>query len=208
MKVVVPARVNGCRWRQLSRQVVTDHWMGFGVTLVFADDGGEVFSRGGSINSAVRHLPDNEIVVAADADILADFDAVEQAIEMARDGGLVQPFDRVQYLDESWTRIEWDFEATTATPLFGGLNVFSVDTWRQAGGFLRQFRGWGCEDVAFAYQCAVMVAPTRRVEATVTHLWHPKTGEFAAANNGDVLADVVAATTREELQEVLNVLSA
>ena len=189
MRVVIPSRVDTCVWRQLACQVVTDHWLRFGWTPTFVDDGGKVFSRGESINLAVRDLPDDTVVVAGDADVLVDFDAVEQAIEMANDGGLVQPFDRIQYLDASWMRVEWEFEATDVTPLLGGVNVFSVGTWRQAGGF-PEFRGWGCEDVAFAHRCAAATVPTRRVAATVTHLWHPKTGDYAAVDNSAELAKV------------------
>lgn len=205
MRVVVPFRA-GCEYREYAWELVRAYWNSHGIDPIVADDGGEVFSRGGSINKAVEGLPDDEIIVAVDADLVVDIAAVNEAVELARIPGLVQPYDRIQYLDRSWSRVEWDFTFSTSTPLFGGANVFSVETWKRAKGFLSAFRGWGCEDIAFAHQCAVATQPWRRVHSTLTHLWHPKTGAYAATDNGALMAQVLATETIGDLEMVARAL--
>lgn len=202
MRVVVPVRTGDCEYRELAWHLVRDHWRSHDIEPIEVDDDGEVFSRGGSINRAIEGLPDDEIVVAVDADIVVDIAAVEDAVRLAAEPGLVQPYDRIQYLDSDWRRVEWDFTSSPATPLFGGANVFSVETWRRAGGFLPAFRGWGCEDVAFAHQCEIAIRPWRRVHSTLTHLWHPKTGRYVEIDNGPLMARVLACGTPDELKEV------
>lgn len=209
MKVVVPLRTSDCEYRQLAWELCRQQWIDRGIEPIETDDGGEVFSRGGSINQAVESLDDDDVVVVVDADLVVDMDAIDQAVEFAEaEPGLVQPYDRIHYLDQAWRRVEWDFGASSTTPLFGAANVFSKWTWERAGGFLSAFRGWGCEDIAFVHQNNVMVAPWRRSSGTLTHLWHPKGGAYGATNNHDLLARVISAGTRDELAEVINVLSA
>lgn len=209
MNVVVPLRTTACEYRRLAWELCREQWLDRGITPIETDDGGEVFSRGGSINQAVEALNDDEIVVVVDADLVVDMGAVDEAVRLAsEEPGLVQPYDRIQYLDQAWRRVEWDFGASSTTPLFGAANVFTKETWKRAGGFLAAFRGWGCEDIAFVHQCAVMVAPWRRTHGTLTHLWHPKGGAYGATDNHDLLARVTSAGTRDELAEVIDVLSA
>lgn len=209
MNVVVPLRTTDCEYRRLAWELCREQWLDRGITPIETDDGGEVFSRGGSINQAVEALEDNAVVVVVDADLMVDMDAIDEAVRVAGEApGLVQPYDRIRYFDEAWQRVEWDFRASSSTPLFGAANVFTKETWRRAGGFLAAFRGWGCEDIAFVHQCAVMVAPWRRVTGTIDHLWHPKTGAYVAVDNHDLLAQVTGAETPNELAEVIDALSA
>ena len=209
MNVVVPLRTTACEYRRLAWELCREQWLDRGITPIETDDGGEVFSRGGSINQAVEQLAVDEIVVVVDADLVVDMDAIDRAVALAAEQpGLVQPYDRIQYLDQTWRRVEWDFGYSSTTPLFGAANVFSKETWKRAGGFLPAFRGWGCEDIAFVHQCAVMVAPWRRAHGTLTHLWHPKGGAYGATDNHDLLAQVTGAETPNELAEVIDALSA
>lgn len=202
MRVVVPFRA-GCAYRDLAWELCRQWWVDRGVDPVESDDGGDVFSRGMSINQAVEGLSDDEIVVAADADVILEWDALVEAVDLAVQPGLVQPFDRTEHLDATWTRTEWEFEPSSSTPLLGAVNVFSVETWRRAGGFLPAFRGWGCEDVAFAHQCALTSGPLRRVGGALTHLWHPKHDNDVNWDGAAIMRRVTAARTADELEEVI-----
>lgn len=206
-QVVIPFR-GGCPYRELAKDLVVDTWSGFHVTVV--DDGFEPFSRGASLNQAIEQS-DADVIVATDADVVADFAALETAIRLARESpGLVQPFDQLKYLDETWSHVEWTFSPSEATTLLGGVNVFSRETWELSGGFLPAFRGWGCEDVAFARQCAVLAGPLRRIVASVTHLWHPKVGAYVSPevlqSNHDLMGRVLQASSPEDIQEVIDAL--
>lgn len=163
--------------------------------VIPVDDGGEPFSRAGSVNQGVEAC-DAEVLVIADGDVLVSRDQVFRAVALAvAGGGLVQPYDELRWFSFDATAVllaaPWQafdgsapapaqvFGPSEATPLLGGCNVLSRRTWDAVGGLDRRFRGWGCEDIAFASECAA-VAPTRRVEGPLMHLWHPKTGEYVS----------------------------
>jgi hypothetical protein len=189
--VVVPFRAGDCEWRARSHEVVVGHLRRVlpDADIVDSDVPGEPFSRGAALNAAVR-LSDADVIVAHDADVIADPAAVHEAIRLAAEQpGLVQPFDVMVHTSRATTRKVWDGEPcsggqrwteTRKVPLVGTVNVCSRHTWETAGGWLDAFRGWGCEDVAFAAQCSRLVAPMRRVSGDLVHLWHPKTGKYAA----------------------------
>lgn len=174
--------------------------------VVPVDDGGEPFSRAGSVNLGAEGC-DADVLVIADNDVLISRRQILDAVALAVSGlGLVQPFDELRWFDPAATRVlleqpwrafdqsapapELVFTPCENTPLLGGMNVVSRRTWDAVGGFDRRFRGWGGEDIAFARVCAE-VAPIRRVQGPLMHLWHPKTGAYVAettlARNGALL---------------------
>lgn len=190
-----------------------------------ADDGGDPFSRGGSLNQGVAETG-SDVIVAADADILIGRAQILAAVELAAAApGLVQPFTRLHWYDAARTRAlltaphrafapggpsptyRWNVSPTT--PLLGGLNVLSRETWERAGRWLAAFRGWGHEDIAFAAQCRTLVAPHRKVEGTVHHLFHPKpvatpyASETTIARNTAAMEAVAAADGDPEAMRTL-----
>lgn len=200
-------------WRTITR----GQWQ-----IVTVDAGGDVFSRGLSINDGASQV-DADVIVAADADLLVGRDQMLEAVRLAVESpGLVQPFDRLLWFDERRTKellaapyLPWskrppsptfDWQPNANTPLLGGINVFSRATFDASGGFL-PFRGWGSEDIAFERQCSVLAGPTRRVPGIVAHLHHDKTGAYVAPNlvqANAALADRVAgAKTKAALRKVI-----
>lgn len=163
--------------------------------VVPVDDGGEPFSRAGSVNQGVERS-DAEVLIVADGDVLLSRDQALWAVALAvASPGLVQPFDEMRWygpdatrllLEEPWRAFdgtappaEQTFFPSPTVPLLGACNVLSRRTWDAVGGFDPRFRGWGCEDIAFAQVCAE-VAPTRRVPGPLMHLYHPKTGDYVS----------------------------
>ena len=189
--VVFPFRA-GCPHRETAYRAASTWW----ATAVpeweqiTADDEGDVFSRGGSLNVGISES-DADVIVAADADLLISRTQILEAVELAGSApGLVQPFTRLHWYAEAATAVllehphaafypptppatyRWDVDEST--PLLGGMNVLSRESWERAGGWPTSFRGWGHEDLVFAAQCRTLVAPHRKVAGTVHHLYHPK----------------------------------
>lgn len=186
MLIAVPFRDAGCKWRRRAWERTHEHLAELGEVRVF-DDGGALFSRAGSLNLAFT-LTDADVVVACDADLIVPLDALSEAVGLAATPGMVIPFDRINYLDQH-DGVCWRFKPCENTPLLGGCNVLSRETWLRAGGWDNRFRGWGSEDVAFAQACAE-VAPIRRLNAKAVHLYHPKPrSAYTAAEkaNGELL---------------------
>lgn len=150
-----------------------------GAALLLADSGHEPFNRSASRNLGIRHLPDDEIAVVCDADILPDRQPLHDAIAAAQDGRLHYPFTLCWYLDQDHTgRVLAGAEpqaGTAAAALHGaegGVFVMLAGSWRRIGGMDEQFRGWGYEDNAF---CAVAskTCGAHRHRGVIYHLWHP-----------------------------------
>lgn len=189
MFLIVPWRDTGCPFRREALDYCSSWWSGFGWEWVLADAGGDLFSRADSINAAVaEHDPD--VIVACDADLLVP--GLETAVAMAAEPGMVVPFNEGRYLSATGAKLvyegaspwlvepRWRFFPSAATPLVGGCNVLSRDTFVEVGGWPTGFAGWGHEDVAFAHACE-QHAPIRRVEAPMLHLYHPKGGAYTKA---------------------------
>lgn len=187
VSVIVPWRASDAR-REASWKRVQHEWEGW--DLFTGDDGGEPFSRGGSINLAVREHP-ADVYVIADADTLIGREQVETAVELAAYApGLVVAFDRFAYLTEQGTQQVLDGHQGSWEPLLGfTLNdtvssciALSHDTWETAGGFDPRFRAWGYEDVQLEIVCATLANPTRRIPGTAWHLYHPPARERPTVN--------------------------
>lgn len=189
VNVVVPYRPSDGH-RRAAWHRVQEHWWEAALDLHVADDGGEPFSRGGSINLAVREHP-ADVYVIADADTLVDRRQVEAAVALAAHApGLVVAFDRFAYLSEHGTqqvldRYEGSWEPLMAWSLQNTVSscvALSHETWELAGGFDPRFRAWGYEDVQLEIVCATIAGPTRRIPGTAWHLYHPPVRERPIAN--------------------------
>lgn len=189
MLVVIPWRDTGCEWRRRAYEHVTRHYAAFDV--VATDAGGDLFSRSDSLNEGARGS-DADVICALDADIIIPPAHLMAAAEMALDApGMVLPFTEGRYLGPSATlRVtggaspwlaepRWRFHPDINTPLVGGCNVLSRETFEAVGGWPTGFFGWGNQDIAFADMCE-QVAPLRRIEGPYVHLHHPKTGEYVS----------------------------
>ncbi len=225
--IAVPYRSGGCDWRTRSKATVTAWWRTAlpEFPLVEVDDGGDPFSRGGSLNQAMEtHQPD--VLVAADADMLIGRQQILDAVQAASEApGMVQPFDRLDWYGPVetcrlhqdphlfWPRslpATYSWPVDDQTPLLGGVNVLSRETWEAAGGWLPAFRGWGHEDVAMAVQCRTLAGPHRRLHGHTAHLYHPvrqgkgyDRGEANAPFSAQVLA---AAGDPEAMRQVVQEL--
>jgi hypothetical protein len=150
-----------------------------GSPLILADSGHTVFNRSASRNTGIRHLPDAEVVVVCDADLLLERQPLLDAVAAAQDGRLHYPFTHCWYLDERHTTrvlAGADPQAGTAAAALhgaeGGVFVMQAGAWRGIGGMNEEFTGWGYEDNAF---CAVAsrTSGVRRHRGVIWHLWHP-----------------------------------
>lgn len=172
-------------WRKRGYEVVTG--LGF-----------EGAARNAGIERAINEW-NPEVIICTDADAIITAGAAEEAVALAADApGLVVPHDRYVYLSEQacfgltaelaaeilaghhgrWPVV--DVLTESVGPLsVGGPVVFSVETWRQAGGYdptlVRAY------DAAFSLACGTLVAEQRRLEGDFVHLWHkrpePEPGE-------------------------------
>jgi hypothetical protein len=165
--VLIPWRSTGCPYRDDAWARVEAQWLGYGWPLIVADDGGDPFARGASVNLAATQI-DADVYVIADADTLISPDQVEEAVELAVGApGLVVAFDRYLYLRENG-RVKFFMEHTVSSCV-----AVSHRTWELAGGFDGRFRAWGYEDAAFEAACSTLAGPTRWVHGDVRHIWHP-----------------------------------
>jgi hypothetical protein len=159
--------------------------------VVEVDAGGDMFSRADSLNDGVR-CSDAEVICALDADMIIPPAHIVAAAGMALEApGMVVPFDEGRYLGSAasmrvvggsspWlAEPRWRFRPNSTTPLVGGCNVLSRETFEKVGGWPTGFVGWGNQDIAFADLCE-QVAPLRRIEGPYVHLHHPKTGEYVS----------------------------
>lgn len=209
--VGVPFRDGGCHHRAAAWRRVSSHLDGLPFPTVVADDGGEIFSRGASLNQ-VFTTTDADVVIGMDADTLVPLERLTEAADLAAEApGLVQPFDEWVYVGRQETirvlnsslspwkaKGQWRCPVSPTVPCLGTCNVLSRETWELAGGWLSGFRGWGCEDIAFHHQAATLAGPLRRLPGPAVHLYHPKTGKYAAegtiAANSALMHQVAAAS--------------
>lgn len=201
--VVIPWRVRTCAHREAAWERVRSEWEGRW-SFHPIDDGGEPFSRAASINLAVSTL-DADVYVIADADMLVNAAQVQAAVDAAAaQPGIVVAFDRYAYLTENGTRTILDGYAGSWEPFIqftylqsiGGVFATSRETWDLTGGFDPRFRGWGMEDAAFEIASRTLAGPTRKIQGTGWHLFHPLE-PVRPAENVDLLHQYEAADRKQ-----------
>lgn len=147
------------------------------------DDG--PFNRSVGINRAFLQSV-GEVIIAADLDVVFQKDAVEEAVERAKDGEWGFAFRNYYKLTKECSRRvrdaspdvslayenieyeDWHWEVNS------GLVVISREGFCQVGGFDQRFIGWGYEDNAFLRLADHRWGPHFRIEhGEAFHLWHP-----------------------------------
>lgn len=164
------------------------------VPLLLVDSGHTPFNRAASRNTAIGYLPDDEVVIVADADTIPTAPALLTAVERAWSGRLQYPFTVCHYLTEAGTdlvlrgsepdptRIEFSIPGAQ-----GGILVMLAGAWRSVGGMDEAFIGWGYEDNEFHARAATLGPPARH-EGVVWHLWHPHDRYTGSAHEAGNLA--------------------
>jgi hypothetical protein len=182
VRIVVPRRSDGGHRDALWKHV-RDWW-----SSAFPDwkiveghhDHGP-FNRSAAINRAADQAGECDVLVVADADVVAEPHQLQAAMEMAtKTGRMCFAFDKYHYLSESSTRraLEGERRALLDRPLsqrpvhLSSLQVVPRALWERVGGFDDRFVGWGAEDDAFAAACRVLGGGIDRIAGIAAHLWH------------------------------------
>lgn len=200
--------------REAAQRFVADHYRSMDLEVIEADDGGEPFSRGGSINlAAEKSSADVFLIVDADT-VVERAQALRAADEACEAPGMVIAHDEWLHINprgsamlladkDPWS-LDWrpyvDFSlpATVSSAV-----AVSRSTWVAVGGFPEQFRGWGFEDVAFDIMCKTFAGPTRRVPGAAWHLYHPGDQIRPTENQELIGAYLAAEGDPERLREVI-----
>lgn len=193
MEIVVPWVDRGCEHRRRAFEFVKKWWDTYPVVVSSPDP----FAWGVALNDAIEEMPDDAIVVHSDPDSFVPHARLVEAVQLAAaSDGLVIPFDRYGYLTAAgagdfyrtgcitrtaYAPSPFEFEGQGGS---GNVTVYSRRTWEQAGGYDPRFGTWGGADGAFAFCCDALVAPTRRLEGLMVHLWHPRLPESKPGGPG------------------------
>jgi hypothetical protein len=155
-------------------------WYAASIVLV-SDSPGRRFSRAAAFNRGVEQASSN-VVVLTNSDVIVDHNTLDKAIALARKTGVtVYPFTRYAELTEECSR-EWlergdepcyDVAYEMGDESVGPILCIRRDAYQEAGGMDERFTGWGFEDVAWEITSRTLLGPSRRVEGTAWHLWHP-----------------------------------
>lgn len=128
-----------------------------------------------------------ETLVFADADIIPTYGGIQDSLHW--DAGLVYPYD------ELWMVAE-DGSQTVERGHLGGLMTIDRKAFALVGGF-PEFNEYGAEDIIFEVCCDTLLGPTRRIEATATHLYHPADDRVFLGPHFDVCKRYEAARGNE-----------
>lgn len=172
------------------------------------------FSRAASRNRAMEIAPD-PIVIIHDADMLVPEDAYDDIARMCCGRRMTIGYTEYRALSRRSTRRVIDHGAdpfaetpagTTTGWSLGGIIGMRKATWNLVGGMDERFRGWGCEDTAFAHAASIVLPKTWRSPNPAVHLWHPHGTETLnpddEAANAALLAAYNTASTIEELRAI------
>lgn len=137
------------------------------------------FNRSAAINSAAQGEWD--VLVIADSDVLAEHDALRDAVKACSDGRVHLPYRRRMLVSEIGTRRilrgqqgSWSAWATPDRNRnhCSSVVVLNRSLWDAVGHFDERFEGWGAEDDAFIVACDAVGGRHVRHAGNVWHLWH------------------------------------
>ena len=185
--VVLAYRDIGCPHRQAACAYVLEHvWKSYDIHV--CDSGQQPFSRAGSFNQGALQS-DADVLVFADADVVPEEAAIENAIRHAYVlGTTAYPYREYIRLGATATLV-LETEHSQATDMMvradprwaewkqmnsvGGVFVVRRDLYLEAGGCDPRFVGWGFEDVAWSAVSATLLGDHVREDGSLLHLWHP-----------------------------------
>jgi GT2 family glycosyltransferase len=157
---------------------------GSGVPTVSVDhERSATFSRAASKNLGARQANWADVLIFNDADMILPLDSYGEIAKVARDShrmviGYVEycPFDAA-ISDQIYRGVYPDpFDAPslvgTVQWSVGGIVAIRRDAFYDVGGYDERFRGWGCEDFAFAIACATVLGPNERLDGRAMHFFH------------------------------------
>lgn len=150
-----------------------------------------LFNRSVALNRAAALAGDWDVAVVIDADVLCDPNRVREAVQMAADTGqMVLPYQLRYDLGEAGTEMvldgvvpdpddrDWRRQvAYTYRNQVSGVLAVSRSLWDACEGFDEKFRGWGCEDNAFAAAAQTFGGPLLRLPGEVWELHHATASE-------------------------------
>lgn len=186
--VVIPFRYRGNDRNRIGNlRRVAMHWMTDRFWRVgIQDDGREgdaQFNRSAAYNRAVARLPEVDVFVFAEGDMLVDHAQVLEAVELAVEKpGLVVPFTTYKALGEldskrvrTCRKEPQDCKPVYIKPdgrAIGCLNVVSRESIDLVGRWDESFEGSQYDDTAMRRAFEVCAGPTRWVTGDAYHLWH------------------------------------
>lgn len=216
--VVIPWR-SGCphRARALAavRAHIADHHPSF--TVVLGETEGE-WSKGAAVAAGVADLVDVDRVIAWDADVIVDPEAVRTAL--TTDSWAV-PHYLVHRLSLTSTDLFLGGHDLTGLALDrtngqdhrpyigvvgGGITVLTADLMA-AVPIDPRFVGWGQEDQAWSAALSSLAGAPQRGSADLVHLWHPpsprKSRRVGSDENAALLADYKQARRPAQIRSLL-----
>jgi GT2 family glycosyltransferase len=177
--VCVPWR-GGHPQREFNWSVVKPWLESLGYPIYLGDRAGP-WSRAAACNQAAREAGDWDVAIFADADTLAEEDALRRAVDtVISTAGAVRPHDKLWNLSHSESTLvqRRGVGALKHHPKRrllpgGGLLVVHRDAWDKVGGHDERFIGWGHEDSALNTRLLVE-ASWDRISGNAWHLWHQR----------------------------------
>lgn len=155
------------------------------------------FSRSKAINLASEQAT-RDIFVIADGDIIYAPSVIVNSVKQLDKYTWILPVQKALDLTKEstekllQTKPEWpipiEVDATERKQVGAGLlNVVRRWHFNAVGGFDERFAGWGGEDDAFSIAMTIMCGPSKRLDSTVCHLWHPSADLSNYGNNLQLL---------------------
>lgn len=202
--VLIPAFVRDDEWRQKALARVLLHYtQNHGAWKIsVADHGGGPWRKGAAVIEALHSIRASVLVVA-DADVMADPEALQEAVDAVtpvgsqgiRGPAWATPHGPIRRLDRESTVQLYDYGEIPERP------VLTRPTYRnrgQEGGgitvvprqiYVRcpidpRFEGWGSEDVCWGLALRCLYGPPWSGDGTLWHLYHdhPAPGQSKSQN--------------------------
>jgi len=193
--VLIPWR-GGEVHRERNKAFVVDYYAALGLPIFLGDSGHERFNRGASRNAAATAAGDWDVALIADADCVADLDAVRGALQLAEQTGKLviahDDFWRLsdkgtaklirhpeRYLDDPRQVVHLMIDTRLWRGYMpSGALAISRDSFEKIGGYA-SIPTWGYEDSLFLEDARREVGVDRE-PGWMWHLWHPReTGTVA-----------------------------
>jgi len=197
-QIIIPWRNAGEAWRSKHFSFLYKYYSQY-FDVILGDNSGE-FNRSAARNTGVQEAT-SEIAVVIDADNYIPIDQIYSAIRVAqRRDILVKPFMEFGYLTEESTNNFYEkgpdkHNAEYISPpennFTGGAYVMKKSLWIEIGGMDEGFIGWGAEDDAFHLSCKNRNIPTRYIEGSDRHLYHPAFRKTSEHNYNKLMKEYV-----------------